>query len=151
VKVVNDKLETVSPVLFGGVLLGLGGRSDVSTLVGESNDTMQFFTWEGDKIGTYANSVTLFRQFPLNFFRFSPLPNPISINWDPTTKYCLFIYEDYFCIFTARPSFKLLAKISDVVISAVWYNQCLFYSSIAADIKCCTYLFLLINSFPVIV
>lgn len=119
-RLVLDHIESSSqstPIVFGGPLLALTSRCHVPIMVESSPNTLRFFSWMGDKL-------------PGN------IPAPVSLAWDASGKYCVVVYEESFCVFRTEPTFKLLAKVADVIISAAWHNLCLFYSSISGDIKC---------------
>lgn len=97
--------------LFGGFLLSVGTYDNISPETqNKSNHTIQFYSWDGDKIGF-------------------PLPAPMHVSWDPYGKYCLLTYERYFCIFETKPKFKLLSKNVGTIISLYWYDEILFYST----------------------
>lgn len=108
-----------TPKLFTGPLIGLDVKFEPeSSHYSHSNGTsFQFYSWSGERIGV-------------------PMPTPMDVQWDLSTmKYCLFTFPTHFCVFTIRPRFKLLSKVSDTVLSSLWYNGCLLYAS-RTDIKC---------------
>lgn len=107
------------PKIFAGPLLGIDVRSepDASTNITQTAANFQFYSWSGDKIGV-------------------AMPTPLDVSWDyASMKYCLFTYESHFCVFSVSPKFKLLAKVSDLVLSSLWFNGCLFYTT-RTDVKC---------------
>jgi len=59
----------------------------------------------------------------------SPMICPISMHWDPTHNYCLFVYFNYFKIFQTQP-WALVNTVHGVtIISATWHHQMLIYST----------------------
>jgi hypothetical protein len=111
-----------NPRVFTGPLIGVDLKPDTSSSNASSSSStissnFQFYTWTGEKIGI-------------------PMPSPLEVQWDLSSmKYCLFTYEQYFCVFSIRPKFKLMAKVSGPVLSSLWYNGCLFYTT-RTDLKC---------------
>lgn len=119
-RVVLDHIEASAqstPIVFGGPLLSLTSRCHIPIMVESSPNMMRFFSWSGEKLN-------------------GQIPAPVSMAWDGSGRYCVVVYEESFCVFRAEPTFRLLAKVADVIISAAWHNLCLFYSSISGDIKC---------------
>lgn len=114
-----DAPMTSQPRLFAGPLLGVDVRSEpgASTSVSQAASNFSFYNWSGEKVGV-------------------PMPTPLDVTWDYNSmKYCLFTYESHFCVFSISPRFKLLAKVSDLILSSLWYNGCLFYTT-RTDVKC---------------
>jgi hypothetical protein len=119
-RLVLDHIESTNsstPIVFGGPILSLTARCHIPIMVESSPNTVRFFSWSGDKLPGI-------------------MPAPVSMAWDASGRYCVIVYEESFCVFRTEPTFKLLAKVADVIISAAWHNLCLFYSSISGDIKC---------------
>lgn len=114
-----DAPVTSQPRMFAGPLLGLDLKSEpgASTNISQAASNFMFYSWSGEKVGV-------------------PMPTPLDVTWDyASMKYCLFTYESHFCVFSVAPRFKLLAKVSDLVLSSLWFNGCLFYTT-RTDVKC---------------
>lgn len=110
---------TSQPRLFPGPLLGIDVKSEpgASASISQAGSNFMFYSWSGEKVGV-------------------PMPTPLDVTWDYNSmKYCLFTYESHFCVFSVAPRFKLLAKVSDLILSSLWFNGCLFYTT-RTDVKC---------------
>lgn len=112
-----DTTATAIARLFPGPLIGVDVKSEPGASDAVSfPSNFQFYNWAGEKIG-------------------NPLPTPREVLWDTSSmKYCLFTYDSQFCVFSVTPRFKLLAKVSDVILSSLWFNGCLFYTT-RTDLK----------------
>lgn len=109
-------VSDTSICLYGGILLSVGRIETLTDISPSSDFQIQFYSWDGDKVGV-------------------PLPSPTHVNWEHTGRYCLLAYQHYFCIFTTKPKFKLMYKIMGGIISSLWHNECLYYST-EDSIKC---------------
>eukprot|EP01094_Clydonella_sp_ATCC50884_P009024 TRINITY_DN1855_c0_g1_i1.p1 TRINITY_DN1855_c0_g1~~TRINITY_DN1855_c0_g1_i1.p1 ORF type:complete len:851 (+),score=306.79 TRINITY_DN1855_c0_g1_i1:147-2699(+) len=64
------------------------------------------------------------------------LPVPLNVVWDTNNNYCAMVFETYFCVFEMRPSWRLVVRQEEAMVSGVWHASSVLFYSTDQHLKC---------------
>ncbi|EGC36451.1 hypothetical protein DICPUDRAFT_97580 [Dictyostelium purpureum] len=132
----------------------LGAGSNVSSPISSNSSSLSSNSLMNQNSGGGSNSsggltepsiITIGEEVESKSFRLldwwtlqpigESLPPPLKIYWDQNQTHCVIAYTHYFCVFKLRPTFHMLCRWPISLISAIWHNNTLFFST-PNDIQC---------------